>query len=157
MAKINPCLWFDNEAEGAANFYLTVFKDSKIKNTAYYNTETPSNKPEGSVLTVSMNINGMDFLFLNGGPFFKLNEAVSFMINCKDQEEIDYYWEKLSAVPESEQCGWVKDKFGVSWQIVPENMNELLDSPDPAKSKKAMEAMLKMKKIDIAELIKAKS
>ena len=144
--KIYPCLWFDNEAEEAAKFYVSVFKDSKILETAPYLTQTPSNKPVGSVLTVSFELNGQKFIALNGGSFFKISEAVSFVIECQDQEEIDYYWEKLSAVPESEQCGWCKDKFGVSWQVVPENIDEL------TKTKGGMEALLDMHKIDIQKL-----
>ena len=149
MRKMTICLWFDNEAEDAAKFYMSVFKDGKILSTVPYMTETPSNKPKGSTMLVYFEVLGHEFCALNGGPFFKLNEAVSFIINCKDQEEIDYYWEKLSAVPESEQCGWLKDKFGVSWQVVPENMDELV------KSEKGMQTFLAMKKIDIAALKKA--
>jgi|SRR5579884_1072320 len=144
--KIYPCLWFDDQAEEAAKFYVSVFKNSRILETVPYLTQTPSNKPVGSVLTVSYELNGQKFLALNGGPFFKINEAVSFVIECQDQEEIDYYWEKLSAVPESEQCGWCKDKFGVSWQVVPENIDEL------TKTKGGMEALLNMHKIDIQKL-----
>lgn len=146
MQKITPCLWFDNEAQEAANFYVSIFSNSKITNTTKYMSETPSNKPVGSVLTVEFEINGQPFTALNGGPFFKINEAISFQVYCKDQAEIDAYWEKLSAVPESEQCGWLKDKFGVSWQIVPENMEELI------KTEKQMKALLSMKKIDIQKL-----
>jgi predicted 3-demethylubiquinone-9 3-methyltransferase (glyoxalase superfamily) len=152
MNKIHPCIWFDTEAEDAANFYASVFKNSKILNTSYYSTETPSDKPTGSVLTVTMEIEGTNFMFLNGGPIFKANEAISFVVNCEDQEEIDYYWDMLSAVPESEQCGWLKDKFGISWQIVPKNMGEIIGVADPEKAKKGMEAMLQMKKIIINEL-----
>jgi predicted 3-demethylubiquinone-9 3-methyltransferase (glyoxalase superfamily) len=147
--KIYPCLWFDNEAEEAAKFYTSVFKDSKILSTVPYLSETPSDKPKGSVMLVDFELNGLQFTALNGGPFFKISEAISFVIECKDQEEIDYYWEKLSAVPESEQCGWVKDKFGVSWQIIPDNMGELITS------EAGMKAMLNMKKIDIAKLKEA--
>lgn len=149
MQKITPCLWFDSEAEEAAKFYTSIFPNSKIINTIPYLTETPSNKPIGSVLTVEFEINGQPFTGLNGGPFFKFNEAVSFQVFCKDQAEIDSYWEKLSSVPESEQCGWCKDKFGVSWQIVPENMADLV------KSEKGMKALLEMKKIVVADLEKA--
>jgi predicted 3-demethylubiquinone-9 3-methyltransferase (glyoxalase superfamily) len=148
MQKITPCLWFDSEAEEAANFYTSIFPNSKILETVPYISETPSNKPIGSVLLVNFEINGQPFTVLNGGPFFKISEAISFQVFCRDQEEIDYYWEKLSAVPESEQCGWVKDKFGVSWQIVPDNIGELL------KSEKAMKTFLDMKKIDIETLKK---
>ena len=147
MQKITPCLWFDSEAEEAAKFYTSIFPNSKILEIVPYKTETPSNKPIGSTMLVNFEINGQSFTALNGGPYFKIAEAISFQVFCKDQEEIDYYWEKMSAVPESEQCGWLKDKFGVSWQIVPENIGELL------KSEKAMKAFLEMHKIDIASLI----
>jgi len=146
MKQITPCLWFDNQAEEAANFYISLFPNSKILNTVPYMSETPSDKPIGSVMIVNFELNGQPYTALNGGPIFKFNEAISFQIFCKDQDEIDYYWEKLSAVPESEQCGWVKDKFGLSWQIVPENLGELI------KSESAMKAMLQMKKIDIETL-----
>jgi predicted 3-demethylubiquinone-9 3-methyltransferase (glyoxalase superfamily) len=146
MQKITPCLWFDSEAEEAANFYTSIFPNSKILETVPYIAETPSNKPVGSTLLVNLELNGQSFTLLNGGPFFKINEAVSFQVFCKDQEEIDFYWEKLSASPENEQCGWLKDKFGVSWQIVPEDIGELV------KSEAAMKVFLEMKKIDIEEL-----
>lgn len=149
MQKITPCLWFDNEAEEAANYYISVFPDSKINEVVKYTTETPSNKPIGSVLLVNFEINGQPFTALNGGPAFKISEAVSFQVFCKDQAEIDRYWEKLSSVPESEVCGWCKDKFGVSWQIVPENIQELVNK------EAGMKAMLEMKKIDIAKLQEA--
>jgi predicted 3-demethylubiquinone-9 3-methyltransferase (glyoxalase superfamily) len=162
MQKITPCLWFDSEAEDAAKFYVEVFNgnpakksESKIRKIAHYTTETPSNKPKGSVLTALFELDGQEFLGLNGGSFFKLNEAVSFIIDCQDQAEIDYFWQKLSAVPESEQCGWLKDKFGLSWQVVPSKLNELLDSSDEEKSTKVMKVFLEMKKINIAELEKA--
>jgi predicted 3-demethylubiquinone-9 3-methyltransferase (glyoxalase superfamily) len=152
MQKITPCLWFDTQVEEAANFYVSVFKDGKLGTVMRYDEASAkvSGMPAGSVLTVEFQINGMDFLGMNGGPAFKFNEAVSFIINCEDQEEVDYYWEKLSAVPESEQCGWLKDKFGVSWQVVPKNMNELVSTPA------GMKAMLGMKKIDIQGLRDAK-
>ena len=146
MQKITPCLWFDSEAEDAAKFYTSVFPNSKILNIVPYISETPSNKPVGSVMTVDFELNGQRFTALNGGPFFKINEAISFQVFCKDQTEIDSYWEKLSAVPESEQCGWCKDKFGVSWQIIPENIGELV------KSETGMKTFLKMHKIDIKAL-----
>lgn len=155
MNKVSACIWFDNQAEEAANFYNSVFKNSKIMDMARYSTDTPSDKPIGSVLTVTMTIEGMDFMFLNGGPSFKPNEAVSFMVGCDDQAEIDYYWEKLSSHPESEQCGWLKDRYGVSWQIVPKNMGQIIGVSDPQKAKKGMDALLQMKKIVIAELEEA--
>lgn len=148
MQKITPCLWFDKEAENAANFYVSVFPNSKITEIVHAPTDTPSG-PKGSLLLVNFEINDQPFTALNGGPFFKINEAVSFQVFCKDQAEIDSYWEKLSAVKESEQCGWLKDKFGVSWQIVPENIGELL------KSESAMKVFLEMHKINIEELKKA--
>lgn len=146
MQKISLCLWFDNQAEEAAKFYTSIFKNSKIGNISHYSVDTPSNKPIGSVLTVEFELDGQKFMALNGGPAFKFNEALSIVVGCEDQAEIDYFWEKLSAVPESEQCGWLKDKFGVSWQIVPRGIDDLINSP------KAMGAMLQMKKIDIAAL-----
>lgn len=146
MQKISLCLWFDNQAEEAAKFYTSIFKNSKIGNILRYSVDTPSNKPIGSVLTVEFELDGQKFMGLNGGPAFKFNEALSIVVGCDDQAEIDYFWEKLSAVPESEQCGWLKDKFGVSWQIVPRGIDDLINSP------KAMGAMLQMKKIDIAAL-----
>lgn len=149
MKQITPCLWFDSEAEEAAKFYISIFPNSKIMDTVPYMSETPSNKPVGSVMLVNFELNGQQFTGLNGGPFFKFNEAISFQFFCKDQAEIDSYWEKLSAVPESEQCGWLKDKFGVSWQIIPENIGDLV------KSEAGMKALLQMKKIDIATLQKA--
>ena len=147
MQKITPNLWFDNQAEEAVNFYTSIFKNSKIKDIARYDSASAavSGRPEGSVLTISFEIEGQDFLALNGGPIFKFNEAVSFIINCETQEEVDYYWEKLSAVPESEQCGWLKDRFGLSWQVVPTMLGKLLSGPDPMKSQRAMQAMLQMK------------
>lgn len=146
MKPITPCLWFDSQAEEAANYYASIFPNSKIIETVPYEVETPSNKPLGSTMLVNFEINGQPFTALNGGPYFKLSEAISFQVFCKDQAEIDAYWEKLSSVPESEQCGWCKDKFGVSWQIVPENIGKLL------KSKEAMKIFLEMKRIDIAAL-----
>lgn len=145
-------LWFDNQAEEAAKFYTTVFKDGEILHTMYYPTDTPSHKEVGSVLTVGFTVNGQEFLALNGGPLFTFTEAISFIITCDTQEEIDYYWEKLSAVPESEQCGWLKDKFGVSWQVVPKQLSALLSGPH---AKEIMEKFLPMKKLIIAELEQA--
>jgi len=157
MQKITPCLWFDKEAEEAAQFYTSVFKNSKIGTIARYDKASAkvSGQPEGSVLTVEFELDGQKFLALNGGPVFKFNEAVSFIVDCDTQEEVDYYWEKLSAVPESEQCGWLKDKYGLSWQVVPKRLEELLNDPDSAKASRAMEAMLQMKKLDIAALERA--
>jgi predicted 3-demethylubiquinone-9 3-methyltransferase (glyoxalase superfamily) len=148
MQKISPFLWFDKEAEEAANFYVSVFKNSKLGTVVCYDTAAAkaSGQPEGSVLTVSFELEGTNFTALNGGPIFKFTEAISFVITCEDQAEIDYYWEKLSAVPESEQCGWLKDKYGVSWQVVPKELDELIKTPG------GMQAMLKMKKLNIQEL-----
>ena len=152
MQKISPFLWFDTQAEEAAKFYVSVFKNSKIGKIMRYDAASSkaAHMPVGSVLTVGFQLEGQDFTALNGGPQFKFTEAISFVITCEDQAEVDYYWEGLSAVPESEICGWCKDKYGLSWQIIPKNMEELLSG-----NKKAMEAMLKMKKIDIAELQRA--
>lgn len=151
MQKITPHIWFDKEAEEAAKFYTSIFKDSKILNTSYYSEvgKEVHGQESGTVLTVEFELNGQKFTALNGGPLFKFNESVSFMISCEDQDEIDYYWEKLSAVPESEQCGWLKDKFGLSWQVVPAQLGEIMRGPG---ADKAMAKLLKMKKLDIAVL-----
>jgi predicted 3-demethylubiquinone-9 3-methyltransferase (glyoxalase superfamily) len=150
--QITPCLWFDNQAEEAARFYTSVFRDSGIDNITYYGMEGYEihGQKEGTVLTVEFHINGQQFTALNGGPVFQFNEAVSFQVYCDTQEEIDLYWEKLSAVPEAEQCGWLKDKYGLSWQIVPVVLKELLN--DPSRSERVMKAFLQMKKFDIAAL-----
>lgn len=158
MQKITPFLWFDNQAEEAAKFYTSIFKNSKIKNGAEYSESAGemSEKPAGSVMTVHFELDGMEFVALNGGPFFKFTEAISFVIDCKDQEEVDYYWEKLLADGgEESQCGWLKDKFGVSWQVVPRILNELLTDEDRQKAERVTQCMLKMKKIVIADLEKA--
>ncbi len=155
MQKITPSLWFDNNCEEAMSYYAAVFPNSKIVSIQYY-PENVKNEHlknmSGKVLNGIFELDGMRFICLDGGPIFKFNESISFTIDCKDQEEVDYFWEKLSAVPESEQCGWVKDKFGVSWQIVPRRLGELMSGPDKEKSGRAMEALMKMKKIDIAAL-----
>lgn len=153
MKTITPCLWFDTQALDVAKFYLTVFPDSSIKNIAYYGENTPG-KP-GSVMTVSFSLSGNEFLGLNGGPVFKMSPAISFTIPCETQEEVDHYWNALSAVSAAEQCGWVQDKFGVSWQIVPNALERLMSDPDPVKADRVMQAMLKMKKLDIAKLEEA--
>ena len=161
MQKITTCLWFDSQAEEAANFYVSVFKaggrKAKILRTAYYpkSAEAVSGKPEGSVMTVEYELDGMKFVGLNGGPIFKFTPAVSFMISCKDQKEVDYFWEKMSAVKEAEQCGWIRDKYGLSWQIVPEILDKLLQDKNKVKSEKVMTAMLQMKKLDIEDLERA--
>lgn len=153
MPKITPFLWFSDNAEEAANFYVSVFKNSKILGTARYGDAGPG--PKGAVLTVDFEIEGGMFTALNGGPLFTFSEAISFVVRCKTQEEIDYYWEKLSEGGEKGQCAWLKDKYGVSWQIVPEILIELLQDKDPVKSGRVMQAMLKMHKIDIATLRQA--
>jgi predicted 3-demethylubiquinone-9 3-methyltransferase (glyoxalase superfamily) len=157
MQKITPHLWFDTQAEEAAHFYVSVFKDAKINAVSRYSSagQEIHKMPVGSVMTVQFEIEGQTFLALNGGPIFTFNEAVSFMVNCETQEEIDYYWSKLSAVPESEQCGWLKDKFGVSWQVVPTGMAEMLSDPEAEKTQRAMAAFMQMKKIDIEKLKQA--
>jgi predicted 3-demethylubiquinone-9 3-methyltransferase (glyoxalase superfamily) len=152
--KITPHLWFDKEAEEAANFYVSIFKDSKILNVSRYGEagqEVHGQKP-GTAMTVAFELNGQQFIGLNAGPVFKFNEAVSFLIDCEDQAEVDYYWEKLSAVPESEQCGWLKDKYGLSWQVVPRQLGELMSDSDREAADRTMVAMLQMKKLDIAQL-----
>jgi len=155
--KVVPCLWFDKNAEEAMNFYTSIFEDSRIVSITRYpeGGEGPMAGMGGKVLTGIFELNGQRFMCLDGGPVFKFNEAVSFQIECQDQREVDELWEKLSAVPEAEQCGWVKDKFGVSWQIIPKRMGELMADADPAKARRVTDAMLKMKKIDIAELERA--
>jgi predicted 3-demethylubiquinone-9 3-methyltransferase (glyoxalase superfamily) len=155
MKQITPCIWLDSEAEEAANFYVSVFPNSKITHVDTYLTDTPSDKPIGSVLTVSFELNGNKFMTLNGGPIFKANEAISFIIPCEDQEEMDYYYEKLSHFPESEVCGWLKDKYGISWQLSPKQLEEIMTSPDDAAKKRTMDALLEMKRLDIDELVRA--
>lgn len=159
MQKLTSCLWFDSEAEEAAKFYTSVFRNSMIGRTAYYGKEGQEQHQQqpGSVMTVEFQLDGHKFLALNGGPVFKFSEAVSFIINCKDQAEVDYYWEKLTAGgdPRSQQCGWLKDKYGLSWQVVPVILEEMVASEDKAKSGRVMEALMKMKKLDVAELERA--
>jgi len=150
MQKITPHLWFDKEAKEAAEFYRSVFRDSKIKGTT-----TLHNTLSGSVDIVTLELLGQEFMLISAGPFFKFNEAISFMVHCDTQEEIDYYWGKLSAVPEAEQCGWLKDKYGLSWQIVPTVMGEMLKDKDEKKLARVTEAFLKMRKFDIAALERA--
>lgn len=156
--KITPFLWFDKNAEEAMKFYTSVFKDGKIISIQYYpegSQEEHMKGMEGNVLTGIFEIAGQRFMALDGGPLFKFNESISFYVECDGQDEVDYFWEKLSAVPESEQCGWLKDKFGVSWQIIPKQMGELLSSPEPEKAGRAVHAMMQMKKIDLAKLREA--
>ena len=153
MQKITPFLWFDHQAEEAANFYISVFKNSKILSVSRYGEGAP--RPAGTAMIVNFQIDGQDFMALNGGPEFKFTEAVSLFVNCETQEEVDTYWEKLSAGGEKGQCGWLKDRYGLSWQIVPTALGELMSDPDPEKSRRVMEAMLKMSKIDINALKRA--
>lgn len=155
MQKITPCLWFDKNAEEAMNYYVSVFKNSRIVRIDYYPDESLDEHFEGmtgKVINGEFELDGQKFICLDGGPIFKFNEAVSFTVDCTDQAEVDYFWEKLSAVPESEQCGWCKDKFGVSWQIIPRRLGELLNDPDKAAASRAMQAMLQMHKLDVAQL-----
>jgi predicted 3-demethylubiquinone-9 3-methyltransferase (glyoxalase superfamily) len=154
MQKITPFLWFDNQAEEAVNFYTSVFKNSKIGTVARYGESGPG--PKGSVMTIMFELDGRDFMALNGGPIFKFTEAISLMVNCEDQEEIDYFWEKLSADGGKEvECGWLKDKYGLFWQVVPKILGELVQSKDPEKSERVMKALMQMKKLDIAKLKQA--
>lgn len=165
MQKITPFLWFDKNAEEAMSFYIKIFnaapyssKNSKIISIARYEKgiEAPgAAEMEGKVITGVFELNGQRFMCLDGGPIFKFTEAISLFVDCKDQKEVDYFWGKLSAVPESEQCGWIKDKFGLSWQIIPKRLMELLQDKDPVKSKRVANAMLKMHKIIVADLEKA--
>lgn len=154
--KITPCLWFDDQAEEAAEFYTGIFRNSKILNISRYGEAGHEihGKPAGTVMTVSFELDGQAFTALNGGPTFKFNEAISFQVNCETQEEVDYYWEKLSegGDEKAQQCGWLKDKYGASWQIVPGVLLEMLNDADSEKSERTMEAMLHMKKMNIDEL-----
>jgi predicted 3-demethylubiquinone-9 3-methyltransferase (glyoxalase superfamily) len=150
MPEITPCLWFDTEGEDAANFYTSVFPSSKILEIARYGSAGP--RPEGTVMTVSFELDGHKFIALNGGPEFTFSEAISFEVSCKNQDEVDAYWNKLSEGGEQGPCGWLKDKFGISWQIVPTRLIELLNDSDAEKSQRVMAAMMKMKKIEIDEL-----
>ena len=153
MHKITPFLWFDNNAEEAAKFYTSVFKNAKILSASRYGDGAPM--PKGTAMTVSLEIDGQEVMLLNGGPYFKHSEAFSFFVNCDTQEEVDWFWSQLTEGGEESQCAWLKDKFGVSWQIVPKALGELLGDPDPAKSQRVMQAMLQMKKIDVAKLQQA--
>ena len=148
--KIRPNLWFDTEAEEAAGFYTSVFKDSRIVNVTHYTEAGP--REAGMVMTVEFELDGQRFVGINGGAQFKFDEAVSFEIHCEDQDEVDYYWERLSDGGEEGQCGWLKDRYGLSWQIVPTGMKELFADPDPQRAERAMKAMLGMGKLDIAAL-----
>jgi predicted 3-demethylubiquinone-9 3-methyltransferase (glyoxalase superfamily) len=153
MQKITPFLWFDDQAEEAMNFYVGVFKNSKVGNVTRYRDAGPG--PKGSVMTASFELEEQQFTALNGGPRFKFTEAVSFVVSCETQDEVDELWERLSEGGQTQQCGWLKDKFGLSWQIVPIALMELMSDPDPNRSRRVMEAMLQMTKIDIAKLRQA--
>ena len=159
MQKITPFLWFNDQAEEAAKFYTSIFKNSKIGSIARYDEASAqaSGRPAGSVMVIDFELEGQPFTALNGGPIFKFTEAISFMVNCDTQDEIDELWAKLSegGDPAAQQCGWLKDKFGLSWQIIPSILGKLMNDPDPVKSKRVMDAMLQMNKIDINKLKEA--
>jgi predicted 3-demethylubiquinone-9 3-methyltransferase (glyoxalase superfamily) len=150
QGQIVPNLWFDTEAEAAAEFYCTVFKNSRIVSKAHYTEAGP--REAGTVMTVEFEIGGQRFVGINGGPEFTFSEAVSFQITCKDQDEIDYYWERLTEGGEEGPCGWLKDRYGLSWQVVPTGMEELFADPDPTRAERAMKAMFQMRKLDVAAL-----
>jgi len=159
LQRFTTCLWFDHQAEEAARFYTSIFQNSKIGAISRYGEAGKEfhGKPPGSVMTVAFELEGQSFTGLNGGPLFKFTEAISFIVNCEKQDEVDYYWEKLSAGgdPKAQRCGWLKDKFGVSWQVVPTVLAQMLGAPDAKKSQRAMQALLQMKKLDIAKLKQA--
>ena len=159
MQKIIPCLWFDDKAEEAAKFYASIFKNSKIGDVSRYGKEGYEfhGKEDGTVMTVDFEIEGQQFVALNGGPIFKFNEAISFQVHCETQKEVDYYWEKLSedGDEKAQQCGWLKDKYGVSWQIVPVVLTKMLQDKDSKKSQRVMKALLQMRKLDIKTLTQA--
>ncbi len=159
MQKITPCLWFDKEAKEAVNYYTSIFKNSKILKTSYYGKEgyEVHKMPEGTVLTIEFQLDGQNFMALNGGPVFKFNEALSLVIHCDTQEEVDHYWNKLSEGGDenAQACGWLKDKYGLSWQVVPSILAKLMTDPDHSKTERVMKALLQMKKLEIAGLKKA--
>jgi predicted 3-demethylubiquinone-9 3-methyltransferase (glyoxalase superfamily) len=159
VKSITPCLWFDSEAEDAARFYTTIFPASRVTRITHYGREGQDihGRKPGTVQTVAFTLGGNAFTALNGGPLFKFNEAISLQVECRDQEEVDFYWERLSkgADPKTQHCGWLKDKFGLSWQVVPAVLPDMLSDPDPNKSQPVMRAMLQMKKLDIAKLKEA--
>ncbi len=159
VQKITPCLWFDSQAEEAVRFYTSIFKNSKIGAISRYGEAGKEihGKQPGTAMSLAFELGGQAFTAINGGPLFKFTEAISFQVTCQTQEEIDYFWEKLCAGgdPKAQQCGWLKDKFGVSWQVVPANLPQLIGGSDPKKSGRAMQALLQMKKLDIAKLQKA--
>jgi len=154
MQKITTFLWFDDRAEEATKFYVSLFKNSKITNVSRYAEGSPG--PAGKVMTVAFELDGQQFVALNGGPQFPFTEAISLLINCETQQEVDELWEKLSAGGEKSQCGWLKDKYGLSWQVVPTALNRMLADKDPEKAQRVMQAMLQMSKIDVAELERAR-
>ena len=155
--RITPFLWFDDQAEEAVKFYVSIFKDSKIAATTRYDEEgaKAAGRPVGSVMTIAFELAGQEFTALNGGPHFKFTEAISFVVKCETQQDVDYFWSKLAAGGQEVQCGWLKDRYGLSWQVVPEVLLEMIQDKDPEKSKRAMAAMLKMRKLDIAALQQA--
>src|SRR5271157_6280798 len=153
MRKITPFLWFDNQAEEAMNFYVSIFKNSKTGTVTRFGEGGPG--PKGTVMTATFQLEGQEFMALNGGPHFKFTEAISLFVNCETQEEVDELWEKLAAGGTKSRCGWLKDKFGLSWQIIPSALGKMLQDPDPEKSKRVMQAMLQMNKIDIGLLKQA--
>ena len=157
MQRITPFLWFDTQAEEAVNFYVSIFKNSRIGSIAHYEEEAAkaSGRPKGSVMTVAFELDGQEFIALNGGPLFKFTEAISLVVNCETQEEVDHFWKRLTAGGQEVQCGWLKDRFGVSWQVVPTVLGEMLQDKDRGKARRVMAAMLKMKKINIEALKKA--
>ena len=157
MQKITPFLWFDSQAEEAVNFYVSLFRNSKIVNLARYGDDgaKASGRPKGSVMTIAFQLDGQQFVALNGGPVFTFSPAISLLVNCESQEEVDRLWEKLSTGGEPQQCGWIKDKYGVTWQIVPTVLGALLGDPDAAKAQRVMQAMLQMTRIDINGLRQA--
>ena len=157
MQKFRPCLWYDGNAEEAAKFYVSIFKNSRIKNVTYYSEEVSAatGQKAGSVMTVLFELEGQEFLALNGGPVFKFTEAISIMVDCKTQAEVDELWEKLSAGGAKSNCGWLKDKYGLSWQIVPTILSEYMSGKDPAEYRRVMIALMKMDKLDIAKLKQA--
>jgi predicted 3-demethylubiquinone-9 3-methyltransferase (glyoxalase superfamily) len=151
--KITPFLWFDGKAEEAANFYVSIFKNSKVKSVTRCGDSGPG--PKGSAMSVTFHLDGQDFFALNGGPMFKFSEAISLFVNCETQREVDELWEQLSAGGQKQRCGWLKDKYGLSWQIIPSALGRMLQDKDPEKSKRVMQAMLQMEKLDIAGLERA--
>jgi len=157
MQKLTPCLWFDDKAEEAANFYASIFKNSKVKGITHYGDAGAgaSGRPKGTVMTVSFQLDGHEFLALNGGPVFTFSPAISFIVNCKTQKEVDELWEKLSDGGTTNQCGWLQDKYGVSWQIVPTVLGEMMQDKDTGKSERVMKALMQMHKIDIKTLEQA--